>query len=292
MGGFVVLFISAALLSPGCNSPDRVLDIPTDVNTAPKSIEAIKDYQDALSAIVRVMVGELKLPAPQGRVSFYRDAGAYQAALATAVKTHLHWPEGRSREIKQQRHQLEFELFKRSLDVAVRTGAITVDQKVFVAEWTMMQAPWSNRVGTLAHELTHVIQSNLAAGEVQQTHRWLVEGFAEWISFKVVDALGAKNFFNDQIRQACGHEIVDLGKLKSPETWLQAKDSATLYGQSACAVHYLTVQHGVPIILKYFRLSKDQGDAAQNFATAFGQSSDFFEQEMRVHDKATLDFTP
>jgi len=35
----------------------------------------------------------------------------------------------------------------------------------------------------------------LAAGHVQRMHRWLMEGFAEWVSFKVVDRLGTQNFF-------------------------------------------------------------------------------------------------
>src|SRR5262245_24848600 len=65
------LGISVALLSSGCNSPDRVLDIPAAVNSAPKSIEAIKDYQEALSAIVSVMVRELtKAASPAGAVVF------------------------------------------------------------------------------------------------------------------------------------------------------------------------------------------------------------------------------
>src|SRR5262249_54187017 len=93
------LVISVALLSSGCTSPDRVLDIPAAVNTAPKSIEAIKDYQEALSAIVSVMVRELKLPAPQGRFYFYRDAGAYQAALAARFKTPRS-PQGQSQQIQ------------------------------------------------------------------------------------------------------------------------------------------------------------------------------------------------
>jgi hypothetical protein len=295
LGNSIVLAISAALLSASCNTPDRVLDIPAAVHTAPKSIEAIKDYQDALSAIVTVMVSELKLPAAQGRVYFYRDAGAYQAALATEIKTSIHWPEKESRENKQRRHQLEFELYKRTLHFAMESGAITIGQKVFVAEWSMMRLPWRNRVETLAHELTHVIQSSLGARRADRMHRWLVEGFAEWVSFKVVDALGAKNFFYDQMRQACGHEIANLAELKAPESWLTPKPSIgrkSRYGQSACAVHYMAVQDGVPAILEYFRLFKHTADAARNFAAAFGKSSDSFEQEVRVHGKSTRDFGP
>jgi hypothetical protein len=288
---FIVLGISAALLSSSCNSPDRVIDIPTAVNTAPKSIEAIKDYQEALSAIVAVMVSELKLPAPQGRVYFYRDAGAYQAALATELKTYG-WPEGESKEIRQFRHQLEFELFKYTVNVATQTGAVTMGQKVFVAEWSMMRLPWTNRAKALAHELTHLIEHSLAAAGSLLTDHWLVEGFAEWVSFKVVDALGAKDFFNDQMRQACRHEIANL---RERETWLEAKgppDRQSRYGQSACAVHYMATQYGVPAIIEYFRLFKDRFDAEQNFVTAFGKSSDAFEQELHAQVKSTRDFMP
>ena len=284
------LGISVALLSLGCNSPDRVIDIPAAVNTAPKSIEAIKDYQGALSAIVSVMVRELKLPAPQGRVYFYRDAGAYQAALVTEIKTRG-WPEGESKEIRRVRHELEFELFKLTLKVANETGAVTMEQKVFIAEWNMMRLPWTNRVKTLAHELTHVIESSLVAGRSELTPRWLSEGFAEWVSFKVVDALGAKFFFNDHMRQACRYEIASLRELEGLESWRRL-GRQTRYGQSACAVHYMAVQDGVPAIIEYFRLFKDRFDAAQNFMTAFGKSIDTFEQELHAQVKSTRDFIP
>jgi hypothetical protein len=158
-----------------------------------------------------------------------------------------------------------------------------------------MQVPWRNRVRTLAHELTHVIQSSLSAGRVEHMHRWLVEGFADWVSFKVVDALGAKNFFHDQMRQACGYEIANLRELEAPGSWLPSKGSLgrpqARYGQSTCAVHYLTVQDGVPAIIEYFRLFKDRDAAAQNFAAAFGKSSDTFEHEVSAHDKSTRDFS-
>jgi hypothetical protein len=288
---FIVLGISVALLSLGCNSPDRILDIPAAVNTTSKSIEVIKDYDEALSAIVSVMIRELKLPAPRGRVYFYRDAGAYQAALVTELKTHG-WPEGESKEMRRVRHQLEFELFKLTLNVATQTGAVTMGQKVFIAEWSMMRLPWTNRAKALAHELTHLIEHSLAAAGSQLTHHWLVEGFAEWVSFKVVDALGAKDFFNDQMRQACRHEIANLREL---ENLLEAKrplDRQSRYGQSACAVHYMATQDGVPAIIEYFRLFKDRFNAEQNFVTAFGKSIDTFEQELRAQVKSTRDFIP
>jgi hypothetical protein len=284
------LGISVALISSGCNSPDRVLDIPAAVNTAPKSIEAIKDYQEALSAIVSVMVRELKLPAPQGRLYFYRDAGAYQAALAAELKARG-WPEGESKEIRQLRHKLEFELFKFTLNVVTETGALTIDQKVFIAEWSMMRFPWTNRVKILAHELTHVIQSSLSVGRSELTHRWLGEGFAEWVSFKVVDALGAKDFFNDQMREACRHKIANFREIENVESWGRL-DRQTRYGQSACAVHYMVVRDGLPAIIEYFRLFKDRFDAAHNFLTAFGKSTDTFEQELRAQVKSTRDFIP
>jgi hypothetical protein len=210
---FFVLGISAALLSSSCNSPDRVLDIPTAVNTAPKSIEAIKDYQEALSAIVPVMVRELKVPAPQGRVYFYSDAGVYQAALTTELKTRF-WPEGESKEIRQWRNKLEFELFKLTLNVATQTGAVTMGQKVFIAEWSMMRLPWTDRVKTLAHELTHVIQANLSAGRSELMPRWLGEGFADWVSFKVVDALGAKDFLTIKCGKHAVMKYLTCEKLK------------------------------------------------------------------------------
>ena len=79
--------VSVALLSSGRNSPDRVLDIPAAVNTAPKSIEAIKDYQEARERNCGGDGKGTQAASPTGAVVFYRDAGAYQAALAAELKT-------------------------------------------------------------------------------------------------------------------------------------------------------------------------------------------------------------
>jgi len=282
---FIVLGMSAVLAS-GCNSPDRVIDIPAALDTAPKSIEAIKSYEEALSAIVPVMVKELNLPAPQGRLYFYSDTGAYQAALTTELKSFF--PEGQSR---RARNSLEFELFKLSTNLINESGAITMNQKVMIAEWSMMRLPWRDRVRTLAHELTHVIQSDLSAGRSQLMHHWLVEGFADWVSFKVVDALGTKDFFNDQIWEACRYKVANLRELETIEGW-HGPLRKIRYGQSACAVHYMSIQDGVPAILAYFRLFKENFDAEQNFATAFGKSDDALNQELHAQVQSTRSFGP
>ena len=60
----------------------------------------------------------------------------------------------------------------------------------------------------------------------------------------------------------------------------------------ALSINYIAVQDGVPAIIEYFRLFKDRFDAAQNFVTAFGRSTDTFEQELRAQVKSTRDFIP
>src|SRR5262249_8061053 len=91
--------------------------------------------------------------------------------------------------------------------------------------------------------------------------------------------------------QACRHEIAHFREIETPESW-RRRDAQTRYGQSACAVHYMAVQDGVPAIIEYFRLFKDRFDAAQNFVTAFGKSTDTFEQELRAQVRSTRDFIP
>src|SRR5262249_41604934 len=149
----------------------------------------------------------------------------------------------------------EFALFKLTLNVATETGAITMDQKVFIAEWSMMRLPWTNRVKTLAHELTHVIQSSLSVGRSELTHRWLGEGIRRVGFVQTRRCARAKDFFNDPMRQACRHEIAHFREIETPESW-RRRDRQTRYGQSACAVHYMAVQDSVPAIIEYFRLFK------------------------------------
>jgi hypothetical protein len=187
---------------------------------------------------------------------------------------------------------IEFELFKFTLNVANETGAVTMDQKVFIAEWRMMRRPWTNRVKTLAHELTHVIESSLSVGRSELTHRWLGEGFAEWVSFKVVDALGSKDFFANHLLTAKAQGIPNLEAMSIAKTWDDLERShgyPSAYGRATAAVDYLIALHGIPSVIDYFRLFKDRTSAEQNFETAFDEPVRAFEKKLHDHLNSTTD---
>lgn len=139
---------------------------------------------------------------------------------------------------------------------------------------------------TLAHELTHQLQIELAGFDQQYSDRawkscWMAEGHAEFVSWKVgdrtvtsydrarissLDAIrGAPRFSLKQAAGACG----TFRPLQN-----QVGGEAA-YGMSMLAVETLVEQHGSPAIAAYFRNLASQSAGAA-FQTAFRVSmSDF-----------------
>ena len=84
--------------------------------------------------------------------------------------------------------------FEQNLDArAAQTAASFIAvgkyRRVLVNEWYFMRYPWSESVRVLAHELTHTAQSELVDGRFTAADRWLVEGFADWVSYKFLDSV-------------------------------------------------------------------------------------------------------
>ena len=156
-----------------------------------------------------------------------------------------------------------------------------------------MRYPWWESIRVLAHELAHSAQSELVEGRFTAADRWLVEGFADWVSYKFLDALNIDNFSKSRERTidviAGARQFQTFPSLKQLasgtdwQTWNRALGHVATYSQAFTAVDLLVEQKGLPAVIEYFRLFKKLNNPERNFVIAFGESSSAFESEFNAH---------
>jgi hypothetical protein len=141
----------------------------------------------------------------------------------------------------------------------------------------------------IAHELTHVVEFNLAGGD-GRADQWLAEGLAERVAFEVLERLGADRLADRRARALAGARNhpgyvagrLDLTALGSPREFTlrhQRDGSLETYQLSFLMADYLVQRHGLPTVLDYFRNCRET-DRNRAFARTFGQPIEQFETEV------------
>lgn len=273
----LIVVFAGALCSAGCNAPDLTLEIPKARVKNPNVLREIRNYSDYLETVVFVMVNELKLPQPVGKLFFYRYPFAFESSLLAAGQKAVRESKDGLGDPKKSRREDELEIAKRAKEVAQRHEAVTVRQEVFLAEWKLMQLSPLKLVQLLAHEVTHVMQNGLAAGNYHRGDYWLKESFASYIAFQVVERLGMAGYVDKQIQAASISErpTPSLADLSTWEEWEEARqkyDYLTVYRKALFASRQLAVKKGMPAVLEYFRLFSESNNEEENFTKAFGVS--------------------
>ena len=111
------------------------------------------------------------------------------------------------------------------------------------------------------------------------------EGFAEWLSIRVLERLDAVSM--TEVRRDRLRELRAAGRPKTPRLadlvtfaqWVKASeqaDAATYY-LAFLAVDALLERHGVPAVLAYFRRFASSQDRVGHFRSAFGEDVQTFE---------------
>ena len=131
------------------------------------------------------------------------------------------------------------------------------------------------------------MEYTLVDGQPALWDRWLTEGFAEWVGYKVLDLLGTESFAKNQaqrlglMRTAKSLQtfpaLSQLATASEFHTWARTLGLEVTYGQSLIAVDYLIEQKGLAAVLEYFRFFRKSNDREQNFLTAFGESPAAFD---------------
>jgi Domain of unknown function (DUF4157) len=280
----------------GCATGPRVLVIPASVETIRKIDYQADDYQKTLAAITSVMITDLKLPAVHGSVIFYSSQGSFEAGVMQASQEDL---ERLRQQLGPRGNQLNREavLFsaKRS---AVSAVALAMYEKVLVNEWKFSKTPRSEQLHILAHELTHLVQKEMVDYRLVLFDQWLVEGFAEWVGYKVADSLGVESMARGRetalgfIATAKSYQtfpnLRQLAVNSDWITWSRTLGRSATYGQALIAVDYLIEQKGLPTVIQYFRLFGKINDHNRNFAKAFGESISSFDDRFTSHLEALV----
>lgn len=278
-------FASGILLG-GCASAPRVLAIPPASENVRPAIQRINDYPDALAAIVFVMVRDLKLPAVEGTVTLYSNRFSFESALAAELEKDL---ESTEKQLDTQaRETFKSETIPNfARQVAVSSMAVGMNGRVLVNESYFQKLGWPESVRILAHELTHTMERAVMNGRLTAPDTWLREGFAEWVSYKVVDALGVETFQKNRDRRvdfvATARQyqtfpvLTQLAAATDWRTWMRTLGLEATYGQALLAVDLLIEEKGLPAVVEYFRLFGTLNNRRVNFTRAFGEPLSAFE---------------
>jgi hypothetical protein len=265
-------FVMATVLA-GCTAVPRETRL-TVMPGAPRPVATqIGNYQDAVDAIVSVMTEDLQLPIP--RTSFTLYFYPYREAFAQGLTEQFNTDPTLARVIAKS---------------ALGRIRQTAEGKQFlVNEEILAGLKWPERIHVLAHELTHIVQYELADGRLAGD-LWLIEGFADWVAYQVLEVLGLDTFSRRkhlkiaQVKHE--REQPPLSQMVTVEDWqtLNARyGSAIPYAQAFLATDLLIEQQGLSSVIDYFRHVPHATDLIQNFQAAFGVEPSTFQREFTVY---------
>ncbi len=248
----------------GCSLSDepRLVTTPPSGTRTATHIDAINDYRSAVAAIVTIFERDLRFTRFPVTFHFYPNREAFEAALVKIG------------------YDPSF-----AKTTARTMTAVGGHRAVLLNESAVTRMDWPQRTQLLAHELTHSLQYELGGGRRGTSDQWLREGFAEWVSIRVLDRLDALSLQafrqNRQIalRRTGRAQVPSLNEMVTFRQWVEIglDRGPAAYAVAFLAVELLVEQHGVDAILDYFSRFASSHDRLANFRAAFGQDLDAFE---------------
>ena len=259
-------FVAGVLLA-GCVSAPRAVPIAVSPGIHRPSTDRIADYPDALAAVVSVLVDDLKFPKVDASLILYPNADTFRTGLVTELG-------------------YEPTLAAQTAGFAWGVGG---HKKVLANESHLFRQGWPERIRFLTHELTHTIQYGLGNGRRGTSDQWLREGFADWVSYKVLESLGLDSYAQrrrmriDRAWRARQYQtfpsLTQMVSFRDWVTWRTTLGSEATYAQAFLAVDFLVERRGPPAVIKYFELFSRSNDRLANFEAAFGDRLAEFERE-------------
>jgi hypothetical protein len=244
---------------------------------APRAVAAhITTYQDAVDTIISVMSDDLQLPVPETSftLSFYTHREAFAQGLTEKFDTDP---------------VVAREIAKSSLG---RIRQTPKGKQLLVNEEILEYLRWPDRIHVLAHELTHIVQYELAGGRLAGD-LWLIEGFADWVACRVLEALGLDTFSRrrDQKiaqvrRENRPPSLPPLSQMATVQDWdaLSARHGGAIaYGQAFLATDFLIQQHGLTSVIEYFQHVNRASNRLHHFQAIFGEELSAFEGDFSAY---------
>jgi hypothetical protein len=230
------------------------------------SLDQIGDYGTAAATVGSLVQHEAELAAFPVTFSFYPTTDAFEKALLDVG--------------------YDATLAANTANTMVAVGG---HRGVLLNESRLVPLSWAERVTLLAHELGHSLQYELAGGHRGTSDQWLREGFAEWLSFRVLERLdrrvslaGIRRARQSEIRAAGRRNLPRLSELVTFPQWVNAgkRHGTTMYGLSFLGADLLLERHGIRAVLDYFKRFNRSDDRIANFTAAFGQEIASFETSL------------
>jgi hypothetical protein len=255
------------VLFAGCVSAPRIIPIAVFPGSLKPSASQITDYPDAMAAILWVMTEELKLPSIDATLILYPNQWEFESGLVSELR-------------------MEPVLAAQTVSFAWGVGS---HRKVLANDLHLSRQMWPERIRFLAHEFTHTVQYALANGRRGASDQWLREGFADWVSYKVLETLGLDTLANrrkiriDQAWRAKHSQsfpsLTQLVTFRDWVTWRNTLGLEATYAQAFLAVDFLIERKGYSAVIEYFRLFAHSNDRLINFMTVFDERVSSFDKE-------------
>jgi hypothetical protein len=172
-------------------------------------------------------------------------------------------------------------------DTAREMTAIGGYQGVLLNESKLVPLSWVDRVALLAHEMTHCLQYELGGGKRGASDQWLREGFADWISMRVLERLRVlrRGDFRrqkiDEFRNG-GSRIFRLEQMATFPQWVSvsSRSGGATYLQAFLAADFLIERHGMAALIAYFTRFARSDDRLANFRITFREELPVFESAL------------
>jgi hypothetical protein len=263
----VVVVLVLAACAAGRSSP-RVFSSATVRARPVARVEWIGGWDSAMATALSAMERELGITRFEVSVHLFPGRDAFEAALV------------------ERGYRSDF-----ARDTARAMTAIGGYRVVLVNEGNLAAAPWERRLGLLAHELAHSLQYELGGGQRGTSDQWLREGFAEWVSVRVLQRLEATSLAHSRHRALRGlrgrkrDHLPPLNEMVTFPQWValgQGPHAGVMYDQAFAAVDFLIRRHGYRQAVRYFELFAASADRMANFRAAFGEDLAEFERAFRA----------
>jgi len=258
-----IVILTAALASACAASREpRLVTVPDPDLRPVFRLDGIFDYRAAVATVAAIFERDLGFPPFPVTFRFHPDRDAFEKALlASGYDAAL------------------------ARSTARTMSAVGGHRAVLLNEASLGSMPWSARVALLAHEMGHSLQYELGGGRRGASDQWLREGFADWLSVRVLERLDATSLTavkverRRQLRAAGQSRAPRLAELVTFPQWVEAggRLGATAYALAFLAVDFLLERHGVAGVVEYFRRFASSQDRVGNFRAAFGEDLERFE---------------
>lgn len=258
-----VAILAAFVAACAASTEPQLVSLPQSGLRPVARLEHISDYRTAAATVVWIGERHLGFPSFPVTFHFYPNERAFEHALVDSG--------------------YDAALARSTARTMVAVGG---HRGVLLNELRLSNFEWPDRVALLAHEMTHSLQYELGGGRRGTSDQWLREGFADWMSLRVLERIsdiniaGVRRARQSDVRAAGRANVPRLSELVTFRQWVRAGErrGAVIYAVAFLAVELLLERHGVPAFIEYFQRFASSRDRLANFHAAFGEDLESFER--------------